>query len=54
MESVNKPHAYLLRGEQRIEDILAAEAELLRTEGIDPQWPGFAKPRDDSAVDRDE
>jgi len=24
-----------------MEDVLAAEADLLRSEGVDPKWPGF-------------
>jgi hypothetical protein len=28
-------------------DVLAVEAELLRSEGIDPTWPGFADERSD-------
>jgi hypothetical protein len=31
-------------------DVLDAEAELLRSEGIDPAWPGFGdnSPRNDA------
>lgn len=34
-------YGYFLGPDQRLEDILAVEAELLRSEGIDPTWPGF-------------
>jgi hypothetical protein len=33
---------YVLGEGQRVEDVLAADAELLHSEGIDPAWPGFA------------
>jgi hypothetical protein len=29
----------MLGADQRVEDVFAVEAELLRSEGIDPQWP---------------
>lgn len=32
--------------------IMAVEAELLRTEGIDPKWPGFEVPADEPDNDR--
>lgn len=42
MEPVTRPPSgYALGKEQRLEDVLAVEAELLRSEGIDPSWPGF-------------
>jgi hypothetical protein len=28
---------------QRVEDVFAVEAELLRSEGIDPEWPPVDK-----------
>jgi hypothetical protein len=31
----------MLGKDQRPEDVLAVQAELLRSEGIDPTWPGF-------------
>ncbi|HXB65277.1 MAG TPA: hypothetical protein VNV42_10420 [Solirubrobacteraceae bacterium] len=34
---------YTLGEGQRVEDVLAVEAELLRSEGIDPAWPGFGE-----------
>jgi hypothetical protein len=34
---------YVLGEDQRVEDILAVDAELLRSEGIDPTWPGFSE-----------
>jgi hypothetical protein len=33
----------MLGEDQRVEDILAVEAELLRSEGIDPAWPRLDK-----------
>jgi hypothetical protein len=38
---MNPPSGYVLGRDQKIEDILEVEAELLRSEGIDPGWPGF-------------
>lgn len=35
------PTGYVLADKETVKDILAVEAELLRSEGIDPQWPGF-------------
>jgi hypothetical protein len=32
---------YTLGEGQRAEDVLAIGADLLRSEGIDPAWPGF-------------
>lgn len=43
MERVELPTGYVLGKSQRVEDVLAVEAELLRSEGIDPAWPGFAE-----------
>lgn len=31
----------MLGKDQQAQDVLAVEAELLRSEGIDPAWPGF-------------
>jgi hypothetical protein len=36
---------YVLSDKESVADILAVEAELLRSEGVDPRWPGF--PEDD-------
>lgn len=41
-EPVTLPPDYVLGKDQSMEDVLAVEAELLRSEGIDPAWPGFA------------
>lgn len=41
MERLEASEGYLLGDDQRVEDVLAVEAELLRSEGIDPAWPGF-------------
>ncbi len=40
-----QPKGYVLSDKESVADILAVEAELLRSEGIDPSWPGF--PEDD-------
>jgi hypothetical protein len=47
MERLKPPVGYMLGADQRAEDILAMQAELLRSEGIDPAWPGFDKKRRD-------
>ncbi len=41
MERVEPPKGYVLADKESAEEILAVEAELLRSEGIDPAWPGF-------------
>jgi hypothetical protein len=35
------PDGYLLGKGRRPEDVLALQAELLRSEGINPVWPGL-------------
>jgi hypothetical protein len=35
------PTGYRLPPGQTMKDVLAISAELLRSEGIDPTWPGF-------------
>jgi hypothetical protein len=47
MEQVKMPRGYVLGENQRFEDLLAVQAELFRSEGLDPEWPGFDKPVDD-------
>lgn len=47
-ERLTEPVGYRLGKNQRIEDVLAVEAELLRSEGIDPAWPGFEEPETDN------
>jgi hypothetical protein len=51
MERVEPASAYVVRDRQSVEKILAVEAELLRSEGIDPAWPAFP---DDHADDEDD
>lgn len=41
MERLGSPVGYMLGEGRRAEDVLAVQAELLRSEGIDPAWPGF-------------
>lgn len=47
LERVNTPVGYVLAEDQRVEDVLAADATLLRSEGIDPTWLGFDRPDSD-------
>ncbi len=35
------PVGYVLGEGRRAEDVLAVQADLLCSEGIDPKWPGF-------------
>jgi len=36
-----QPTGYVLRDKEAVAEILAVEADLLRSEGLDPTWPGF-------------
>lgn len=46
LERLSPPDGYRLGENRRPEDVLALQAELLRSEGIDPTWPGLEqKPR---------
>jgi hypothetical protein len=44
VERLAPPVGYMLGEDRRAEDVLAVQAELLRSEGIDPAWPGFEEP----------
>jgi len=41
MERVEPATGYIMRDRDSVKKILAVEAELLKSEGIDPAWPGF-------------
>jgi hypothetical protein len=41
MERVEPASSDVVHDRASVENILAVEAELLRSEGIDPTWPGF-------------
>jgi len=41
VERLSPPVGCMLGKDQQVQDVLAVEAELLRSEGIDPAWPGF-------------
>jgi hypothetical protein len=41
-ERLAQSDGYRLGQGQSAEDVLAIQAELLRSEGIDPTWPGFS------------
>lgn len=47
LERLSHPIGYKLGTNQRVEDVFAMEAELLRSEGIDPAWPPFDKAKAD-------
>jgi hypothetical protein len=42
---VKVARGYTLGKDHRMKDVLAVEAELLRSEGVDPAWPGFEADR---------
>jgi hypothetical protein len=42
MERVEPPQGYIVKDRESVEELLEVEAELLRSEGIDPTWPGLA------------
>jgi hypothetical protein len=41
MEPMNLPPGYLLPDGKTMQDVLRMDAELLASEGLDPNWPGF-------------
>lgn len=41
MDPVKLPPGYLLPDDMTMKDVLRIDAELLASEGIDPEWPGF-------------
>jgi hypothetical protein len=41
MDRVERLSGYTLGEGRRMKDVLESEADLLRSEGIDPTWPGF-------------
>jgi hypothetical protein len=43
VERLKATDGYVLGENQQVEDVLAVDAELLRSEGIEPAWPGFGK-----------
>ena len=47
MERVEPPNGYVLTSQDDVHEIMAVEAELLRSEGVDPVWPGFPESKDD-------
>ncbi len=51
MEPMSLPPGYLLPEGKTMQDILRMDAELLAGEGIDPAWPGFEGPPEDSEAD---
>ncbi len=45
------PPGYLLPDDMTMKDVLRIDAELLASEGIDPEWPGFEEKAEDSDAD---
>jgi len=52
MERVEPLKGYVLDGPKSVEKTLAVQEELLRSEGIEPAWPGF--PEHNKRDDQDE
>jgi hypothetical protein len=42
-EPPTPPVGYVLSDEHGMREVLEVEADLLRREGINPEWPGFAE-----------
>jgi len=42
---VKVARGYTLGKDHRMKDVLAVQAELLQSEGVDPAWPGFEADR---------
>lgn len=38
-----QPRGYMLGKQQTMADVLSVTHELLKSEGLDPEWPGFEK-----------
>lgn len=53
MEPMSLPPGYLLPEGETMQDIMRMDAELLASEGIDPQRPGFEDPPKGSEADSD-
>jgi len=49
LERLKVTDGYVLPDDQRVEDVLASDAKLLLSEGIDPAWPGFDRVQPESA-----
>ena len=41
LDALEQASGYIVRDRAAVSRILAVEADLLRSEGIDPAWPGF-------------
>jgi hypothetical protein len=48
MEPMNLPPGYLLPEGKTMQDVLHMDAELLASEGLNPEWPGFDESDQDS------
>ncbi len=53
MEPMSLPPGYLLPEGKTMLDILRMDAELLASEGIGLEWPGFEEPPEGSEADPD-
>lgn len=48
MEPMNLPPGYLLPEGKTMQDVLSMDAELLASEGLDPEWPGLDEMPEDA------
>jgi hypothetical protein len=48
MEPMSLPPGYLLPEGKIMQDVLSMDAELLASEGLDPEWPGFEDKSEDA------
>jgi hypothetical protein len=43
LDRLTAAKGYLLGENRSVEDVIASDAELLRSEGLDPTWPGLTE-----------
>ena len=43
LDRLTAAKGYLLGANRSVEDVIASDAELLGSEGLDPTWPGLAE-----------
>jgi hypothetical protein len=54
IEPKDQPHGYIVPDSKTAERILAIQAELLESGGLDPAWPGFGRAARRIQTDRDD
>ena len=53
MDPVKLPAGYLLPEGMTMKDVLRIDAEILASEGLDPEWPGFDERQEQTESDSD-